>query len=155
MSLRDLKELYRMRGLLESDAMLETVPALGAAEFTVMQEALVRMSRADAESDVRAHSLANRDFHQTLWNSLPWPRMHHQLELLYDWCSPYGALFYNEHENRELVAHEHESMFAAAREHDAVGLVELVRVHRVHVIKALEPVLYADELAIQVSDEAE
>lgn len=141
LTLRDLEELYRMRHLIETDAIVETVPLLGARDFDVMQQSLDQMAHASAQVDVRAHSQANRNFHQAFWDKLPWPRMHHQLELLYDWCSPYGALFYNEPSHRLLVASEHEIMLSCARTHDVHRVVELLVDHRSHVITSLRDVL--------------
>lgn len=96
LTMPDLLELYRMRHILEAEALRSTVPQLDAEDFTRMEEALEELDRAHREADITAHVSANRAFHQAFWDRLELPRLKRHLQMLYNNCYPYGSLYYND-----------------------------------------------------------
>lgn len=141
LSLTDFHEMMRMRNLLENDALLETVPMLGNLEFGLMRKSLLRMEEANDDDDVLAHTRANADFHKAFFDPLPWPRMLRQLELLYQWVTPYCAMFFNEPENRAATAVDHEGLMALAEKHDAEGVIRALGEHRERISSTLTRIL--------------
>ena len=140
MRLADLQELYRIRHLLEADALRQAVPVLSDADFAEMDAALAELKAAKA-ADVRAHVQANRRFHSAFLRPLAMPRLARLIQLQYDACDSYGALYYNTPTNRNRSEREHGEMLTAARRHDAEALIEILERHRANVIEALRDVL--------------
>lgn len=145
MRLADLQELYRIRHLLESDALRQTVPALEEDDFAEMEAALAELEKAHREADIRGHVEANRRFHWAFLRPLRMSRMSRLIQVYYDSCDPYGALYYNTPDNRERSDREHRELIAAARDRDAGRVIEVLERHRENVIGALAGVLDGDE----------
>lgn len=154
MRLADLQELYRIRHLLESDALRQTVPALEEDDFAEMEAAQEELETAHREADIRGHVEANRRFHWAFLRPLRMSRMSRLIQVHYDSCDPYGALYYNTPDNRERSEREHRELIAAARGRDVDRVIEVLERHRANVIDALSDVLGDDAVEPSGGDEA-
>lgn len=145
--LTDLEELYRIRHLLEADALKLTVPALEKQDFDEMAAALKELEKAHARGDIGAHVTANRRFHWAFLRPLELPRLRRLIQVHYDSCDAYGALYYNVPTNRERSRTEHLRLRAAAEDHDPKRVIKVLEAHRANVIEALRGVLETDPVA--------
>lgn len=143
--LSDLRELYLMRDLLESEALRRAVPRLAPEHFARMETALEELEASHAATDIVAHVAANRRFHLAFLEPLEMPRMRRQIQVLYDQCDPYGSLYYNDARNRQRVRREHRELLRAARRRDADAVVALLAEHRRQVVEALRDTLADDD----------
>lgn len=137
----DLREVYRIRDLLESEAARLAVPQLSEADLDRLAEAADSVDRADQSGDLVAMTAANRDFHFTLLAGAGMPRLVRLSRVLWDATDAYRSLYYANADHRRLVHDEHRSVVAAARAHDAEEVVRLLRAHREHAVTAVAAAL--------------
>lgn len=137
LSLDDLLEVYRLRGLLESDAAAVAASRFTAADLAVIGEAALDVERAAEAADLVEMITANRRFHFALLQPCGMPRLLRIVRTLWDATDAYRAVYYNSETNRERVRAEHDAIVRAATEADADRLVTLLDDHRNHAVDSL------------------
>ncbi|MEI4271135.1 GntR family transcriptional regulator [Klenkia sp. LSe6-5] len=137
MSYEELAETYRIRQLLETEAITRSVPLLGAEEVARMREAAQVMEHSHGTADVRAIAEANRVFHFTLFDAAAMPRMADMIRVLWGSTDRYRARYFSTAEHRRRVNREHRQILAAAGQGDAALVAELSHQHRTHSLDAL------------------
>jgi len=141
LSLADLLEVYRLRQLLEAEAVRATI-ALGSAQvLTDLRMVGAEVERANAVGDLLAMNEANRRFHFVLVTSAGLPRLERILRALWDATEAYRRLYYEESGNRERVEHEHAGIVDAFAAGDAELVIRLLDEHRGHATTALGALL--------------
>lgn len=144
LSLADLLEVYRIRALLEPEAVREALPRLTAEDVTRVLDAHHDVERASAVGDLAAMTEANRRFHFALMDPCGLPRLVRFVRLLWDATDAYRSLYYNLAEHRSTVVHQHEQAVAAIRTGDADTLVKVLDEHRENAVAALRTLLPTD-----------
>lgn len=144
LALADLLEVYRMRELLEAEAVSVAAGAYGEADLARIADAQSDVETAADEEDLVDMIAANRRFHFALLEPAGMPRLLRVVRTLWDATDAYRAVYYNSGDNRERVRHEHVDIVRAARNGDADELVRLLAVHREHAVRALRATI-ADE----------
>src|SRR5450631_3628826 len=119
LSLSDLVEVYRIREILEAEAVTIAVPQLTPEDIDRLEEAERDVQAAAGNADVIAMTTANRRFHFALIDACALPRLMWLIRLLWDATEVYRAVYYNEAAHRERVAAEHRALVAAVRAGDA------------------------------------
>jgi DNA-binding GntR family transcriptional regulator len=137
----DLREVYRIRDLLESEAVRVAVPQMTAGDLDRLEDACDDVDRAAAAGDLVAMTEANRRFHFTLIEAAQMPRMARLIRILWDATDAYRSLYYSEPGHRSHVHDEHVAVMQAVRHGDADSAVELLRRHREHAVAAVAEVL--------------
>lgn len=137
LSFPELAENYRIRELLETEAIQRAVPALTEQDVSRMDEAIRDMERAHRQVDVAALTIANRRFHFTVFDAAGMPRMADIIRVLWESTDRYRSLYFSTHEYRERVDDEHRAILEAVRSHDVDTAVKLLRSHREHALDAL------------------
>ncbi|MFF9197831.1 GntR family transcriptional regulator [Streptomyces sp. SBR177] len=141
LSLADLEEIYRIRRLLETEAVrtaLVRAPDGLADALERVQEEVERAARA---GDVTVMAEANRRFHFTLIEASGMPRLVRLITTLWDATDAYRALYYAEDPHRERAVHEHRAVVSAVAEGDEEAAVRWLDEHRDHAVAALRRVL--------------
>lgn len=141
LSLSDLLEVYRIREILEAEAVNIAVPLMTAVDIDRMEEAERDVRAASDIADVIAMTSANRRFHFALIEACALPRLVRLIKLLWDATEVYRSVYYNESYNRELVEAEHRTLVAAVRAGDAATTLLVLTAHREHAVTALRPIL--------------
>lgn len=141
LSLSDLLEVYRIREILEAEAVTVAVPQMTAEDIHRLEEAERDVQAAAEIADVVAMTSANRRFHFALIEACALPRLVRLICLLWDATEVYRAVYYNDEHNREIVDAEHRAVVAAVRAGDAATALLVLAEHREHAIVALRPVL--------------
>ncbi|MFF8602078.1 GntR family transcriptional regulator [Streptomyces sp. NPDC015232] len=144
LSLADLEEIYRIRRLLETEAVrtaLVRAPDGLADALERVQEEVERAARA---GDVTVMAEANRRFHFTLIEASGMPRLVRLITTLWDATDAYRALYYAEDPHRERAVHEHRAVVSAVAEGDEEAAVRWLDEHRDHAVAALRRVLDPD-----------
>src|SRR5581483_955469 len=75
LSLDDLREVYRIRRLLEAEAVRPAVRHLTDDDLEALEKAQREVERASAAADVLDMAAANRAFHMTLYECARMPRL--------------------------------------------------------------------------------
>ncbi len=90
----DLREVYRIRDLLESEAARIAVPLLTDTDLDRLEAAADDVDRADQSGDLVAMTAANRVFHFTLLEAAKMPRLVRLSRVLWDATDAYRSFYY-------------------------------------------------------------
>lgn len=143
LSLSDLVEVYRIREILEAEAIRVGVPQMTIEDVDRLEEAVREVQAAAAVADVVTMTQANRRLHFALIEACGLPRLVRIIRLLWDVTEVYRSVYYTEPHNRELVEAEHHDLVAAAKAGDVARTLQVLDQHRQHAIAALRLVLEA------------
>jgi DNA-binding GntR family transcriptional regulator len=141
LSLSDLLEVYRIREILETEAVAIGVPKMTAEDLDRLEGAERDVQAASKVADVIAMTAANRRFHFAILEACALPRLIWVIRLLWDATEVYRSVYYNDAGNRAVVEAEHRALMAAARAGDVSTTLLVLTQHREHAITALRPVL--------------
>jgi DNA-binding GntR family transcriptional regulator len=141
LSLADLEEVYRIRDLLETEAVRVAVPRLGPDDLAALDAHAGECARAGRAADLDAMAEANRRLHFALIEASGMPRLARLARILWDATDVYRTVYYSEGLNRARVDEEHAAIAAAARAGDAERCAALLRAHREHAVAALRTLL--------------
>lgn len=136
-----LREVYRIRDLLETDAVRLAVPHLTPEDLSRLEAACDDVDRAAATADLVAMTEANRRFHFTLIEAARMPRLARIIRILWDATDAYRSLYYSEPGHRSHVHDEHVAVMDAVRRGDADSAIDLLRQHRERAVTAVAEVL--------------
>lgn len=141
LSLSDLLEVYRIREILETEAVVIGVPKMTAEDLARLEEAERDVQDASNIADVIAMTAANRRLHFAILEACALPRLIWLIRLLWDATEVYRSVYYNDAGNRDVVGAEHRALVVAARAGDVPAALLVLTEHREHAITALRPVL--------------
>lgn len=141
LSLSDLLEVYRIREILETEAVVIGVPKMTTEDLDRLEEAERDVQAASNIADVIAMTAANRRFHFAILEACALPRLVWLIRLLWDATEVYRSVYYNDAGNRDVVQAEHRALVAAAKAGDVSTTLLVLTQHREHAITALRPVL--------------
>ena len=106
LSIPDLLEVYRLRQILETEALAEGIPVLTDADVAAIEHLAESVDSAAAGRDLPALTAANRDFHFAMFDASGMPRLVRMLRQLWDASDVYRALYFQQAVNRDRVAQE-------------------------------------------------
>jgi DNA-binding GntR family transcriptional regulator len=145
LSAEDLREITKIRDLLEGEAIRSAVPALTDEHIEQLQHACDQVAQCATAGDYRAMTEANRVFHFTLLEAADMPRTIRILRNMWDATELYHSLYFADTKHRAQVNREHKAILAAARKRDTETLVRLLAEHRQHAIAAVDAVIHAED----------
>ena len=145
LDLADIREVYRIRRILESDAAVIGLPRLTDEDLLRMADAVEELARASARDDMVAMTAANRRFHFTVIEASGMPRLTRLVRQLWDAIDPYRVLYYTELSNRETADRQHRQILTAAQARDIDQVVALLDEHREHAIARFAQILGPDD----------
>ena len=137
LDLGELEEVYRLRKLLESDALRRGVPRATPADVASLEAAAEACRVASARGDVAGQLAANRRFHDRLHalaGSRPATRL---IDLLWDSTEAYRALYYALPGEAAAADDAHRAIIAAVRARDPEEVVVLQDEHRARALERL------------------
>lgn len=141
LSYEELVEVYRMRELLEAEAMSVAIDKLTAEDIARMEEAIKDMDVASATTDIVGLTAANRRFHFALIEPCERPRLIKLIRQLWDMTDPYRSVYFAEARSRKLVSKEHREILKAAKSGRADDCIEAMARHRRNAVKRLQDLL--------------
>lgn len=141
LSLADLLEVYRIRELLEPEAVSAAVARMTAEDVDRFEEAEQDVRDAADRADVISMAQANRRFHFALIAACGLPRLVRIIGLLWDATEVYRSVYFTDRANRVRVDEEHRALVAAVKDGDTSTALAVLDAHRQHAIAALRPVL--------------
>ena len=143
LSVADLLEVYRLRAILEAEAIRHAVPALADDDVDALADLLAEVDAAAADGDVMGMTAANRRFHFAIFDAAGLPRLSRLLRQLWEATDAYRALYFQAVGNRDRVGREHAAILAALRARDAERVIGLHDEHREHSVAAVRALLEA------------
>lgn len=138
LSMADLREVYRIREILEREAVTRATAGLTTDGLAVLERAQDEVESAAATGDVLAMAAANREFHMRIYEYGGMPRLVRLIRTLWDATDAYRSIYYGEPGNRDRVIAEHRALLDALRGHDAEEAVRVLDAHRAHAVAALD-----------------
>jgi DNA-binding GntR family transcriptional regulator len=144
LDLDDLREVYRIRDLLETEAVTLAVGRITDDELAEAEAALVGVEQASAAGDLAAMTEGNRRFHFVLIEAAGMPRLSRLVRILWDATDAYRSRYYAEASHRAAVVGEHRAILEAVRAGEPETANRVLRHHRERAVAALEVELGAD-----------
>ncbi|WP_183407738.1 GntR family transcriptional regulator [Nocardioides marmoriginsengisoli] len=136
MNLDDLSDLYRIRELLETEAVAIAVPRLTPAQLDVIRRAAEETAQALAAHDRVAATYANRAFHFELFTAPGHEQLVDTIRQTWN-ADAYRSLYLQDVESATASAAEHFAIADAAVAGDVARVVELQNAHRDGELKSL------------------
>lgn len=144
LNLDELIEIYRLRDILEPEAVAKAFPHVKSEDLDRMGESVQAMAAAISASDNVAMTQANRRFHFTMFAPCGMPRLLRMLDQLWDSSDTYRAVYFLGDDKKDLMHREHEAIYEALRQRDLKLLLKLLALHRTHAVPALSQLLSRD-----------
>ena len=144
LDLSELEEVYRLRRVLETDALRRGVRRATAADVQQLEAAADACCAAAATGDVAGQLAANRRFHDRLHglaDSRPAIRL---IDLLWDSTEAYRALYYVLPGEATEADRAHRAIIAAVAAGDTESAVALQDAHRERALARLRISLWGD-----------
>ena len=138
LDLDDLEEVYRLRQVLEADALRRGVPRATSRDVAALHRDAAAYIRA---KDVASRLAANRRFHARLHALAASRVLSRLIDLLWDSTEAYRALYYSLEGEAEEAERAHEAIVAAVADGDAARAVALQDAHRERALARLRDVL--------------
>jgi DNA-binding GntR family transcriptional regulator len=145
LSWADLEELYRLRELLEEEAIRASVPRLSSAALDRIADDVADADRASAAGELSAYAQANRRFHLDLFAASERPLLLRTIRQLWDASDAYRAIYANDRAHRDAAAAAHRRILSALVVGDVERAVEAQAAHRAHALEALRGVLASND----------
>ena len=145
-SWEELHEAILIRSYLEILAVREAVPHHTPQTVSTLRNHIDDMSRAARSLSPRsadAFSVANREFHRSLYEPCPHPLLKTQIQELWDrvWQTRSQSLFYMARDQMERAHREHVEMVDAVERGDAEGAAAVATAHRAGNLAAWELII--------------
>ena len=137
LSIDELREVYRIRELLEAEALTAALNRLTDVDLDAIELLAGDVEAAMGVGDVLAITEANRRFHFAIYEASGMPRLVRLLRQLWDATDVYRAVFFADASNRDAIAREHRAMLDALRAGDEAALVEAQDRHRGRTVATL------------------
>ena len=141
LSSTDLVEVYRIRELLEDEAVATAVPLLTDDDVASLVNAMRAIEDAASREDIAGMTRANREFHFLLIERARMPRLSRLIRQLWDATDAYRSVYFAEAPNREQVETEHRSIVEAVTARDAQRTIALLHEHRDHAVERVTTLL--------------
>ncbi len=137
LSADDLVELYRIRELLEAEAVAVAIGQATDADRTAIAAHLQDCEEAAAAGDVSRMTEANRALHFALLEPSEMPRLIRMIRLCWDATDVYRSVYYGEAEHREVAQAEHRAIVSAYLDGRTDEAIKRLADHREHAVAAL------------------
>lgn len=130
LSVEDLVEVYRLRELLEAEAIRVAVPRLTDADVEAIVMSAREVDAAGRAGDTARMTESNREFHFLLFDAAGMPRLSRTLRQLWDATDVYRAVYFSGGANRTRVRNDHAELVAALRARDVRRALAAQKAHR-------------------------
>lgn len=137
LSAEEIQETYRVRDLLEDEAIRRAIPLLDETDFARLTEANARLNAAYGAGDLRGILTENREFHFTLFARGSTGRLLNLIRICWDSVQSYRSGYFKVPSYHDLQIAEHQGIIEAARAGDVDRVLELSRLHRQHAVEAI------------------
>ena len=143
----DLIEIYRIRELLETEAVSRAIPRFRGETVARLREVVREMD--EVQDDVISLTAVNRRFHFTLFEAAEMPQLVRVLRILWDSSDRYRLRYLMSAENRQLVHDQHQRMMQAVADGDVATFLDESHKHRAHAIAALAETFAVAEIEVE------
>ena len=126
----DMREVYRLRELLEAEAIKAACRNLSDVAVDRISELADEVELALSTGDLSTIGPANRAFHFAVFKAAGMPRLIRILNSLWDATEVYRGLYFQNVPNHRHINEEHAALIAALRVRDSRAAVAAQAAHR-------------------------
>jgi len=137
LSVEDLVEVYRLREILEAEAITVAVTRLSEEDIDEIHRAGEAVDTASRGGDLTEITATNRRFHFLLFDAARMPRLSRSLRHLWDATDVYRSVYFAVAQNRARIHGEHADLVSALRDRDAIRAVAVQAAHRQNSVAAV------------------
>ena len=141
LSVDDLVEVYRIRSLLEDEAIRVGVPLLTDEDIEYLEDILNDVESAAKSQDVSAVTSANRRFHFALFEASNMPRLVRLIKNQWDATDAYRGVYFAAPANLAHMNQEHRIMIEALKARDVEKSIALQAAHRENSVSVVSQVI--------------
>ncbi|HWL42089.1 MAG TPA: GntR family transcriptional regulator [Ilumatobacter sp.] len=137
LSAAELREIYRLRDLVEDEALRRSFPHFDAELIAALAAAADRFDAAVASGVLGEIRRTNQEFHDLLRSANPMPRLDQLVEQLRAIASPYRARYFEAAATWQPDVDDHWAMVRAIEAKDLPALLAVTYDHRARVVAVL------------------
>ena len=137
LDLVNMREVYRLREILEREAIRAAIPNLTDTEIQAIGAVADEVSAAAASGELLAITLANRRFHFMVFEASQMPRLVRILTQLWDATDVYRSVYFAAPGSMAHVARDHAGILEALRARDTDEVIRWQDSHRDHALTRL------------------
>lgn len=141
LSITDLHEVYRLRALLEREAVTAAVANITDRDLLAIAELATQVRKATATGEVLAITAANREFHFAIFELSEMPRLVRLLRQLWDSTDVYRSVYFAQAPNRERILLEHDEILNALSARNVARTVSWHDTHRDNSVATVSAVI--------------
>lgn len=141
LSVDDLKEVYRIRDLLETEALRAAIPLLTAEDIEYIGEILDEIEQWSSGSKISKIAEANRRFHFAIYEACNMPRLVRLIRTLWDATDAYRGVYFASENNLKHMNAEHRQLLVAIKKGDVDSAIQMQNTHRDNAVSAVSQVI--------------
>lgn len=141
LSAEDLVEVYRIREILEAEALAHAVLEVSDADIADIEAILDRVDNAAEHGDLPALTEANRAFHFAIIELSGKNRLSRIIRQLWDASDIYRTVYFRDPINRHRIRSEHLEIVRALKARDAQALIAAQKNHRDHAVASVNQLI--------------
>ena len=141
LDLGELDEVYRLRRLLETEALREGIPRATTADLDALRAAAAACLAAGRDGDIASQLTANRRFHDRLHALAGSQTLTRLIDLLWDSTEAYRALYYTLEDETAESDRAHRAILVAVGRGDAAAAIAVQDAHRNRALERLHSAL--------------
>lgn len=142
LKMSDLYDIYRMRELLEAEALTHGVSQLTDADLATVRTAMLQLE-SDTNVDVMRTVDANTRFHLTPIDACNKPLLSRTIRILWETATPFAIRLIRSTESG-LIHSEHALMYEALKARDTTSVISAFTEHRNASLKRIRKVLESE-----------
>ncbi|MEI6404925.1 MAG: GntR family transcriptional regulator [Actinomycetes bacterium] len=141
LSIDDLTEVYRIRALLEEEALSVGIALMNDEDIEHIKYLKSVVESVSESGDVAEVSAANRRFHFAMFELSNMPRLIRMIKNLWDSTDAYRSVYMANSSNVHQMILEHDEMFDALVARDIPRVVAMQAAHRENSVSAVSRVI--------------
>jgi DNA-binding GntR family transcriptional regulator len=141
LSVEDLEEVYRIRAILEEEALRLAIPLLTDSDIEYIESIQIELEKAVASKKISGITETNRRFHFAMFEASNMPRLVRIIRTLWDATDAYRGVYFAAPANLQHMNTEHRQMLESLRKRDVKKTIEHQTLHRENAVSAVSQVI--------------
>ena len=141
LSVEDLEEVYRIRAILEEEALRLAIPLLTDADIEYIESIQLELEKAVASKRISGITETNRRFHFAMFEASNMPRLVRMIRTLWDATDAYRGVYFSAPTNLAHMNAEHRQMLESLKKRDIKKTIEFQTLHRENAVSAVSKVI--------------
>lgn len=141
LSVEDLEEVYRIRAILEEEALRLAIPLLTDSDIEYIESIQVELEKSVASKKISGITETNRRFHFAMFEASNMPRLVRMIRTLWDATDAYRGVYFATPTNLQHMNSEHRQMLESLKKRDVKKTIEFQTLHRENAVSAVSQVI--------------